>query len=123
MFGSLAWPLILGLAATAGFFWLVFNGPLAHPLVRRYFAGHPIKMVETAVFFIGLVALLIKLLDLVGQFGSLRAITLGEHGANEPVSKAAEWLDALAQLSSRLRQSYLGRRLSEALDGIVQRSS
>jgi len=57
MFASLTWPLVLGLGATAGFYWLIYRGPFHHPLVLRYFAGHPINMIETALFFIGLVAL------------------------------------------------------------------
>ena len=63
--GSLAWPLILGLAATAGFYALVYRGPLEHPLVLRYFSGHPINRIETGLFFIGLAALLLKLFDLL----------------------------------------------------------
>ena len=53
MFGSLTGPLVLGLCATAGFYALVYRGPLEHPLVLRYFAGHPINMIETGLFFIG----------------------------------------------------------------------
>ena len=47
----------------------VYRGPLHHQLVMRYFAGHPINMIETALFFIGLAALVIKLLELLGEFG------------------------------------------------------
>src|SRR5439155_15674705 len=97
--------------------------PLDHPLVRRYFAGHPINMIETALFFIGLAALLIKLLELLGEFSVLPRVTLGDGSSGQPASHASQWLDALAQLPGRAQSSYLGRRLSEALEAVLQRGS
>src|SRR5437868_9876999 len=98
MLGSLAWPLVLGGGATVGFYGLVYRGPLHHPLVMRYFAGHPINMIETALFFIGLAALLVKLFELMGEFGVLPSVALPESPGGEPVNKAAEWADAIGQL-------------------------
>jgi biopolymer transport protein ExbB/TolQ len=123
MFASLMWPFILGLAATAGFYWLVYRGPLHHPLVLRYFAGHPINMIETALFYIGLAALLLKLFELLGEFGALGSVSLDDSPGNQPATKATEWLDAIAQLPARAQSSYLGRRLSEALESVLQRGS
>jgi biopolymer transport protein ExbB/TolQ len=123
MFASLTWPLVLGLAATAGFYWLIYRGPFHHPLVLRYFAGHPINMIETALFFIGLVALVLKLFELLGEFSVLSAVSLGESPGNQPASKATEWLEAMHQLPARVRNSYLGRRLTEALESVLQRGS
>src|SRR5687767_939455 len=111
MFASLMWPLILGLGATAGFYGLLYRGPLNQPLLLRYFAGHPINMIETALFFIGLAALVLKLAELMAEFSVLASVSLGESPANQPVSKAREWLDSLSQLPARARTSYLGRRL------------
>ena len=123
MFGSLGWPLVLGLGATAGFYALIYQGPLHHPLMLRYFAGHPINMIETGLFFIGLMALVLKLLELLGQHGALSSVTLGESATNQPASKAGEWLEVLAQLSTGARRSYLGRRLTDALESVQQRGS
>src|SRR5262245_3605342 len=123
MFASLFWPLVLGLGATAGFFALVYRGPLHHPLVMRYFAGHPINMIETALFFIGLAALVLKLFELLGEFTAISGVSLGESPPHQPVSKATEWLDLLAQLPRSARDSYLGRRLCEALESVLQRGS
>ena len=123
MFGSLGWPLVLGLAATAGFYALLYQGPLHHPLMLRYFAGHPINMIETGLFFVGLMALALKLLELLGQHSALGAVTLGESTGNEPASKAGDWLESLAQLPTGARRSYLGRRLTEALETVQQRGS
>ena len=117
---AVGWPVVMGLALTAGFFALMYQGPLNQPLIHRYFAGHPINIVETAFFFVGLVALGMKLLDVLGQNASLDGVTLGENAANQPAAKATELLDALASLPARVRASYLGRRLIEAL-GMVER--
>ena len=122
-FGSLTWPLVLGLVATGGFYALLYRGPLNNPLLLRYFAGHPINMIETGLFFIGLAALLLKLGDLLGQFGALADVTLGDEATNQPAAAAPQWLEVLAQMPARARQSYLGRRLTEALQSIHQRGS
>ena len=117
---AVGWPVVMGLALAAGFYALLYQGPLNQPLLHRYFAGHPINMVETAFFFVGFVALGMKLLDVLGQNASLDAISLGENAANQSATKATELLDALANLPARLRATYLGRRLSDAL-GLVER--
>jgi hypothetical protein len=101
MFASLAWPLVLGLGATAGFYALVFRGPLHHQLVIRYFAGHPINMIETALFFIGLAALVIKLFDLLGEFGGLSGVALLPPPRISQ-QRWGKWLKALAELPARL---------------------
>ncbi len=123
LLGSLAWPLVLGLAAACGFYYLVFRGPLTHPLVNRYFAGHPINMVETALFFVGLVALLQKLWSLFGQQSSLASELLPDKSVGQSVSKASEWLDALTSLPASVRSSYLGRRLVGALETVERKGS
>jgi biopolymer transport protein ExbB/TolQ len=119
---GLAWPIILGLAATAGFYALVFQGPLDHPLVRRYLAGHPISFVEAGLFFVGLAALVLKLLDLLGQYAALGDVSLGDSPPSQPATRASEWIDSLAG-SAKARGSYLGRRLIEALEIIERKGS
>ena len=119
----LAWPLVLGLALACGFYYLVFRGPLTHPLVDRYFAGHPINMVETALFFVGLAALVQKLWNLLGQQSSLSSELLPDKSVGQSVGKASEWLDALASLSASVRGSYLGRRLVAALETVERKGS
>lgn len=118
LISGIGWPLMLGLGVTIIFYALVFRGPLHHPLMIRYFAGHPINMIETALFFIGLVALVNKTLDVLQQQGSLSSITLGDVGTPQPVSKVGELLDKLAALPKRLQETYLGRRLSEGLEAV-----
>jgi biopolymer transport protein ExbB/TolQ len=123
MMGSLAWPILLGCAAAVGFYMLVLRGPLDHPLVRRYFAGHPVCIVETFFFFICLSALGQKLWSVFSQYAALTSVTLGERSGLQPASAAADLLDTLANLPTHLRQSYLGRRLSDALQSVVRGGS
>jgi biopolymer transport protein ExbB/TolQ len=117
------WPLLAGSALAAGFFALLYRGPLNLPILHRYFAGHPINMIETAFFFVGLSALAIKLLDVMGQKASLDSISLGTFTPHEPASKASELLDKLAGLPARLRDGYLGRRLMDALESVERKGS
>ncbi|MDR1958179.1 MAG: hypothetical protein LBQ54_03915, partial [Planctomycetaceae bacterium] len=47
--------------ATFGFYSLIHNGLLKHPLVIRYTAMHPVEYVITGMFFIGLAGLIVKI--------------------------------------------------------------
>src|SRR5262245_23764110 len=118
MLAGLAWPIVLGLTAAAGFYMLVLHGPLDHPLVRRYFYGHPVCIVETIFFFICASALAQKLLGVLGQYLDLGRISLGERDGVQPVSVVTQLLDTVTSLSEGLRQSYLGRRLLDALESV-----
>lgn len=123
MLGSLAWPVVLGLTASAGFYMLVLRGPLDHPLVFRYFVGHPVCIVETIFCFICAAALVQKLFSVLGQYTSLASISLGEVSGVQPVSAAAELLESLSGLPERTRHSYLGRRLTAALESVRRNAS
>lgn len=123
MLGSLVWPIVLGLIASAGFYALVLRGPLHHPMVLRYFAGHPVCIVETIFFFVCLCALGQKLVAVLGQFAAMGRIALASQRGAEPVSSAAGLLNSLGELPRTLRQSYLGRRLGEALESVERNGS
>ena len=109
-FASLTWPLVLGLAATVGFYALLYRGPLNNPLLLRYFAGHPINMIETGLFFIGLAALLLKLGDLLGQFGALAEVTRGDQSARRGRAAVARRAGANARAgAAELLGAAIGR--------------
>jgi biopolymer transport protein ExbB/TolQ len=123
MVGALLWPLVLGLALAAVFYALVLRGPLNHPLILRYFVGHPVCVVETFFFFICLGALLHKLSSVCTEYSALATVSLGQHDGIQPLSKANELLDMLAELPTRLRNSYLARRLFDSLELVSRRGS
>jgi biopolymer transport protein ExbB/TolQ len=122
LLAGLAWPLVLGAAVAGGFLYVVLRGPLNHPLALRYFAGHPINMVEVGLFAVGLAALLQKVWNLLGQQSALASDLIADQAMGQPVSKASEWLDRLADKTS-LRGTYLGNRLCAALETVERKGS
>ena len=120
---GIAWPMLLGAGLSVGFFALLYRGPLDQPLFHRYFAGHPISVVETVLFFVGVVSLLFKSFDVLSQHSSLGSISLGESEGVQPASKAADYLEILDGLPDRLKKSYLGKRLTDALESIRRKGS
>jgi biopolymer transport protein ExbB/TolQ/uncharacterized protein YukE len=117
--GNLGWPLLLGLAATSLFFALVYRGPLNTPTMHRYFASHPVTFFETGLFFVGLAALGLKLVEVTSQFIGLRSVRLGEtpEGGNA-INDCAGLRAELDQLPAAAQRSHLTRRLRDALDHI-----
>jgi hypothetical protein len=118
---NLGWPLLWGTAEFVLFYALVLRGPLKSEFALRYFAGHPVSFASTFLFFVGLSSL-VRLAMTVGlQFFSLHRIKLDPPPPRgQSVTACDMLLDQLDALPTRLQNTYLGRRLQEALD-IVQR--
>lgn len=123
LISGVGWPLMMGSAVTGVFYALLLKGPLHHPTLMRYFAHHPINVIETLLFFIGIAGLVAKAFDVMRQQAGLKQITLGSFEASQPVGKAGEFLDVLAALPRRLQETYLGQRLIEALEMIERMGS
>jgi biopolymer transport protein ExbB/TolQ len=121
---SLGWPLILGTALGGIFYLLVFRGPLDVPLAHRYFAEHPVSFFATGMFFVGIAALLLKFLDIAGQYLALRVEYLaGPSASGQPVEDAGELLANVNQLPPAARQSYLGKRLADVLQFVGRKGT
>ena len=121
---NLGWPLLVGGGMCGAFFALLFQGPLNTPLMVRYFAGHPINMTTTVLFFVGLAALLLKLLDIVQQYSAVNEVELPQPpAAGQRVDQVGELLDYLASLPDRVQRSYLGQRLSGLLETIERKGN
>jgi biopolymer transport protein ExbB/TolQ len=116
-------PLVWGIVFAVNFFALLFQGAFHSPLLSRYCAGHPIEIIEMTVFFIGLAALLLRSTDVVAQFPSLRCLLL------TPIPAGGQRVDEcerlLGQLSNRpgLQQTFIVRRLREALEFVRRKNS
>ena len=108
------------------FYICVHLGILNSQFVRRYFAGHPVEYVETAMFFVGLSALILKLVSVASQFASLRQVTLT---ADQPdsgslrVEDAACFIDKLKKLPDHVANSYLALRLKDALTHVRRKGT
>ncbi len=122
--GSLGWPLILGISASIGFFALIEAGTITHPLVVKYCTGHPVSYVTTGMFFVGLAALALKLLEIAGQYAALNAVRLEQPGdAGHKPDESSRMLDSLAKSPARVQRSYLWRRLHDALRFVQRKRS
>ncbi|MEM8945522.1 MAG: MotA/TolQ/ExbB proton channel family protein [Planctomycetota bacterium] len=110
-----------GLACLA-FYALVVRGADDGSFYARYFAGHTVAYCTTGLFFVGAAGLLIKLLGVLMQFASVDRVRLSPPGdSGQSPSDAPALLAQLENESAAVQDSYLVRRLREALD-YVQRT-
>jgi len=117
-------PFVWGVLASVWFYKMIDSGALSGETIERYFASHPVEYAATTMFLIALAALVIKAVDMVGQYAALAEPVLG------PVSRtgrSAEDCDAmlrrLDQLPSRRQDDYLTRRLREAVEHVRRRGA
>ena len=112
-------PLLWGLLASVAFFAPIQTGRWKDEFVIRYFAGHWVEYVETAMFFVGLASLILKAIDVMRQSGSLSQIALPPAAAAPlPPSEAGALITALDEVPEQQRDDYLPRRLREALQSV-----
>lgn len=117
--GVFSSPLLWGALGTAAFYWLIFQGPLGIDLVKRYFTMHPVEYMETAMFAIGLAALILNALDIVSQRSGLADSPLGPKlQAHEPVQVCHALLQRLDQLPESRQQEFFIQRLRAALEHV-----
>lgn len=122
--GSLGWPVLLGMWASAIFYLLVYFGPLNLPSFHRYFAGHPVSIAATAMFLVGLAALILKLVNVARQYSALGRIGLDDPpSGGQRIEQCEQLLHALERLPAVARNSYLGRRLYDALAHVERKGS
>lgn len=124
MFGTLGWPLILGLAACSVFYGLIFQGPLNTPVMHRYFATHPVAFAASAMFAVGLAALILKLINVISQYRWMHQLRLLDESAKVldiPASSAL--LDGLDELPAGAQQTFLVQRMRQALEHVERTGS
>ena len=106
------------------FYALVVRGSEEGGFLQRYFAGHTIAYCATALFFIGLAALGIKLLGISLQFATLEGVKLPESvPGGDKVEDVPALLGGLTLTSPSMQESYLGRRLMDALQYVQKKGS
>jgi biopolymer transport protein ExbB/TolQ len=116
-------PLVWGVIICANFFALLHQGVIVSPLLSRYCAGHPIEIIEMTVFFVGLAALVLRLIQVLGEFPSLRVILLEAAPAGgQPVGECDNLLNQLADFPN-LQNTYVVRRLRDAIDYVSRKNS
>lgn len=117
-------PLLWGGLATLLFYATLQSGWVASPLLTRYFASHPVEVVATLLFFIGVASLGLRLVGLLGQLGAVSLEPLGRIvPGGQPTVEAGTLLAKLEALSSPLRRTLLVRRLRDALQYVKDTGS
>lgn len=117
-------PILWGGLATLGFYTVILGGVIDSPLLRRYTSQDPVEYVEVAMFFVGLAALLIHYGDVLSQRGSVgRRLLDVPPAGGQPVEDAGLMLNQLDQAPRALKQTYLLRRLRDALEYVRRKDS
>ncbi|HVX10393.1 MAG TPA: MotA/TolQ/ExbB proton channel family protein [Pirellulales bacterium] len=116
MRSSLLW----GTLASIAFFAPIQTGHWHDEFVLRYFAGHWVEYLETAMFFVGLAGLILKAIDVGRQSSVLSQNMLPPRtGEAQAPSDAERLLAHLSQATPGQDDDYLPRRLREALQSVL----
>jgi biopolymer transport protein ExbB/TolQ len=117
-------PLLWGGVAALAYYALLNQGIIHHPQLVRYTASHPIEYCEVTLFFIGLAAVAMRAMNLGGQFWLMGRATLGAvpYGGQRP-DDCESLLQQLRSLPRQVQQTYLARRLREAIEFVRRRNS
>jgi biopolymer transport protein ExbB/TolQ len=119
--GIVTSPVVWGAIASVAFFAPILTGAWDDPFIHRYFAGHPVNIIETVAFFIALFALLIKGLQLVFQSQAMSAISLGPSEAGgQTMADCRRLAELVDQIPAGRQQDYLVRRLRDGLAHILR---
>jgi biopolymer transport protein ExbB/TolQ len=117
-------PLVWGGLATLAYYAALNQGVIDSPLLVRYTASHPVEYCETTMFFVGLAALGMRILNLAGQFRLLKRATLGPIPAGgQGTGECDRLLGQLRSLPKRVQETYLARRLSDAIEFVRRKGS
>jgi len=124
VFSSMGWPLLTGIALWITLYALIREGVIQHELVTRYLANHPVEYIEMLLFFVGISALVIKAFGVITQFRGNRQVQLAPAPANgQKVDDAPGLIESLSQLPKKLHNTYLVRRLRDALGYVRAKQS
>ena len=112
-----------GMAALA-FYAAIFRLAGVESFWHRWFAGHEMAYFATTLFFVGLAALVIKLLQVGVQMATVESVRLATDPLGvETVNDVPNLLKDLQESTSGMADNYLVRRLREALEFIQRKGS
>lgn len=120
-------PFLWGALGAGAFYGVVSSGVLGGRLgqfVEAYFSSHPVEYVATAMFFVGIAALAIKMVLTGVQYRGLSEPLLGPAVAGgEPVAHCDALVARLDRLPRRRQGDHVVRRLRQALEHVRRRGS
>jgi biopolymer transport protein ExbB/TolQ len=117
-------PLIWGTALSVVYFVALRQGVFQSPLLLRYTAGHPVEYVETGLFFVGMVAILLRGWQAAGELRLTDSVDLPAPAAgNLPAAvavRAATLLEQIKEWPASVRRLLVSRRLQDGLSHLVR---
>jgi biopolymer transport protein ExbB/TolQ len=124
-------PLLWAMAISFPFFYLINAGVVAgvfgqgvQDFLYRYCTGHWVLCTEVAAFFVGMAALIVKRLDVAEQLAGTKSQWLGPRPpAGQTADDCGALLARLDAASAVQRESYLVRRLRDAISHILRKGS
>jgi biopolymer transport protein ExbB/TolQ len=125
---TLVLPVFLGLFFFCGLLWFINNQTMENELLSRYVVGHPVSLVTTAMFCVGMAALILIGKNVFDQYWARRKMTLasvslmatGDDQVESTTARAQRLMDHLILMPRRFREFYLWNRLFEILQIICR---
>lgn len=114
---------LLGAAATAGFYALVFFTPLRDTMLYRYTTEHAVEYIIIALFWWGLMDMLLKVAAFPKESLALRHEWLPSRHGREPAANAQALLDRIRSQPQWLQESKVGKRLTAAISFVTEKGS
>ena len=112
---ALTSPFLWGGLATYGFYQLIPRLPMHRELAERYFCGHPLEYVQTAMFFVGMALLASRMLRLRRERVALADCRLetSQPVGGEEIDVCGALDAAVRRLPARLHDTQIARRLTD----------
>lgn len=116
-------PLLWGGLACMGFYAAIRHG-FGNEQIIRYADSHRVEHVTIALFFVGMAALLMRLFSMAGQFSAFhRELLEPIPPGGQPTTDAEGLIRGLATQPEVFQDSYLIRRLRDALQFVRRKDS
>lgn len=120
---GLGFSFMLGVAATAGFYALVFFTPLRNTMLYTYTTEHAVEYVIVALFCWGLMDVLMKVVAFPKESLALRHEWLPQRHGREPAANAQALLERVHSQPQWLQDSKVGKRLTAALGFVTEKGT
>lgn len=121
---SLGWPIVFGLVGFWAFLFCLEQEWIKSELLVRYLNAHPVSYVATAMFFVGVASLGLKLCNVLVQVIDKPNVSLSPAPALAQRADASRHLlEEMEDWSHGRQESYLGRRLRHALEFVDKSES
>ena len=120
---GMGFSFMLGVAATAGFYALVFFTPLRDTMLYRYTTEHAVEYIIVALFCWGLMDVFLKVAAFPKESLALRHDWVPQRHGREPAANAQVLLDRIRAQPQWLQDSKIGKRLSAALGFVTEKGT